>query len=67
MLGAGTLIRILVNVDLIGGQKISPGDLGIIISNDVNLGEAFYTKYDYEVLINECVIFVFCDEIEEAT
>ena len=62
---AGTLVRILVNIDLLGGCSVNRGDIGIVISEDVDLGETFYAKYDYVLLINGCEIYVFYDEIEK--
>ena len=64
-LAVGTLIRMKVNIDLLDGCSVCVGDIGMIISNNVSIAEIVFTDYDYEILINDCQIFVFKSEIEE--
>ena len=64
-LQVGTLVRVLVNIDLLDGCSVNKGDVGIIISDDIDLGEIFYSKFDYALLINGCEIYVFYDEVEK--
>ena len=61
----GTLVRVLVNIDLLDGCSVCVGDLGIIIDNDIILNDIHSNRYDYKILINECEILVFSEEIEE--
>ena len=63
----GTLIKALVNIDLLDGCSVSRGDIGIIIVVDPLLGEDYYSDYDYKILINSCEILVFHSEIEGLT
>ena len=54
-----------VNIDLLDGCSVCVGDLGIIIDNDIILNDIHSNRYDYKILINECEILVFSEEIEE--
>ena len=60
----GTLIRVLVNIDLLDGCSVSRGDIGLIIDNNPSMGESYHTDYDYKILINNCELLVFSVEIE---
>tara|TARA_Y100000114_G_scaffold156808_1_gene185394 strand:+ start:2972 stop:3181 length:210 start_codon:yes stop_codon:yes gene_type:complete len=60
----GTLIRVLVNIDLLDGCSVCVGDLGIIIEDKPELDMVHYNDYDYKILINGCEILVFGQEIE---
>ena len=61
----GTLIRMKVNIDLLDGCSVCIGDLGIVIANDIILNDIHSNQYDYKILINDCEILVFSEEIEE--
>ena len=63
----GTLVRMRVNIDLLDGCSVCIGDHGIIIDNEVVLGNVHRKRYDYKILINTCEILVFSEEIEEAS
>ncbi len=60
----GTLVRVLVGVQLIDGTKIVKGDIGIVIENTLVAEEHYYTNFDYKILINDNELYVFEDEIE---
>ena len=60
----GTLVRVLVNIDLLDGCSVCAGELAIIIHNKPSLGVIHYNKYDYKILVNGCEILVFAQEIE---
>ena len=61
----GTLVMMRVNIDLLDGCSVCVGDLGIIIDNDIILNDIHSNRYDYKILINDCEILVFSEEIEE--
>ena len=63
----GTLVRVLVNIDLLDGCSVCVGDLGLITHNKPSLGEIHYNQYDYKILVNGCEILVFAKEIETVT
>jgi len=63
-LKVGTLIKVLVNVDLLDGCSVCRGELGIVTNNNITAEESVYNDYDYKILVNGCEILVFSDEIE---
>ena len=60
----GTLVRVLVNIDLLDGCSVCAGDLAIITHNKPSLGAIHHKQYDYKILVNGCEILVFAKEIE---
>ena len=60
----GTLVRILINVDLLDDTSILKGEFGIIIDNNIDSEEHFFTNFDYLILLGGCELLVFEDEIE---
>ena len=60
----GTLVRVLVNIDLLDGCSVNTGDLGIILDNNPDLSVIHYNHYNYKILVNGCEILVFSQEIE---
>ena len=60
----GTLVRILVDVELINEASVAKGEIGIIIDNDVKCEEHFFTNFDYLIFISSGEILVFEEEIE---
>ena len=67
LMKVGTLVSSLVNFDLIDGTKVSEGDIGIILENELAASEHFFTDFDYKIVINSREIYVFKDEIEPYT
>ena len=60
----GTLVRIMVNIDLLDGCSVCIGDLGIITDNDPDTSIIHLNRYNYKILVNGCEILVFSKEIE---
>ena len=60
----GTLVRVLVGVELIDGTIVRKGDIGIIVENKLVAEEHFFTNFDYKLLVNGSELYVFGDEIE---
>ena len=60
----GTLVRVLIGVELVDGTFVTRGDIGIIINNKIEEEEHFFTNFDYKILINSGELCVFEDEIE---
>ena len=63
-LKVGSLVRVLINVNLLNGEKIYKGDVGIVTRDDIQAEECLYNKYEYSVLVSGHEIFVFKEEIE---
>ena len=62
-LEVGTLVFVLVKMELLDGTSVKSGDVGIIIDNDITSEEHFFSNFDYTLLINNIELNVFEDEI----
>lgn len=60
----GTLVKVLVNVDLLDGCSVCIGDLGIVIDNEPSISIIHKNRYNYKILVNDCEILVFSEEIQ---
>jgi len=59
----GTLIILLVGVELVDGTRINKGDIGIVLENKMIAEEHFFTDFDYKIMTNGNELYVFDDEI----